>query len=42
MAMAADYVVAEADAIVPAGDLEPDLIMTPGVLVNALILSGEN
>lgn len=42
MAMAADYVVAEADEIVPAGELEPDLIMTPGVLVNALILSGEN
>lgn len=42
MAMAADFVVAEVDAIVPAGKLDPDLIMTPGILVNALILSGKN
>jgi len=41
VAMAADYVIAEVDEIVPAGTLEPDHIMTPGVLVNALILSGE-
>ena len=41
MAMAADYVVAEVDEIVPAGAIDPDLVMTPGVLVNALILSGE-
>ena len=41
MAMAADYVVAEVDEIVPAGAIDPDLVMTPGVLVNALILAGE-
>ena len=41
MAMAADYVVAEADQIVAAGEIDPDLVMTPGVLVNALILAGE-
>lgn len=40
MAMAADYVVAEADEIVPAGAIDPDQVMTPGVLVNALILAG--
>jgi acetate CoA/acetoacetate CoA-transferase alpha subunit len=41
MALAADYVVAEADEIVNAGDIDPELVMTPGILVNALILSGE-
>ena len=41
MALAADFVVAEADEIVPAGAIDPDLVMTPGVLVNALLLAGE-
>ena len=41
VAMAGDFVVAEADAIVPTGSIDPDLVMTPGVLVDALILSGE-
>ncbi len=41
MAMAADFVVAEVDQIVNAGELDPELVMTPGILVNALILSGE-
>jgi acetate CoA/acetoacetate CoA-transferase alpha subunit len=41
VAMAADFVVAEADTIVPVGDIDPDLVMTPGVMVDALILSGE-
>ena len=41
MAMAADYVVAEVDEIVAAGDIDPELVMTPGILVNALIHSGE-
>ena len=40
-AMAADYVVAEVDEIVPAGDLDPELIVTPGVLVDGIILSRE-
>ena len=42
MALAADYVVAEADEIVKPGDIDPELVMTPGILVNALILAGEN
>ena len=41
MAMAADYVVAEVDQIVEPGAIDPDLVMTPGVLINALILAGE-
>ena len=42
MALAGNFVVAEADTIVPAGALDPDLVMTPGVLVHALILAGES
>lgn len=41
MALAADYVVAEADEIVKPGEIDPELVMTPGILVNALILCGE-
>jgi acetate CoA/acetoacetate CoA-transferase alpha subunit len=41
MAMAANFVVAEVDEIVPAGDLDPELVMTPGILVDALILAQE-
>ena len=41
MALAADFVVAEVDEIVKPGEIDPDLVMTPGILVNALILSGE-
>jgi len=41
MALAADYVVAEVDEIVAAGAIDPDLVMTPGVLVHGLILSTE-
>ena len=41
MALAADFVVAEVDTIVKPGEIDPDLVMTPGVLVHALILSGE-
>ena len=40
IAMAADYVVAEADEIVAAGQIDPELVMTPGILVDALILAG--
>ncbi len=42
MALAADFVIAEVEQIVPAGDIDPDLVMTPGVLVDALILIGGN
>lgn len=41
MATAADYVIAEAEFIVPAGELSPDEIVTPGVYVDAVVL-GEN
>ena len=40
VAMAADYVVAETDEIVAAGQIDPELVMTPGILVDALILAG--
>ncbi|MDR3298517.1 MAG: acetate CoA-transferase subunit alpha [Candidatus Accumulibacter sp.] len=39
VALAGDFVVAEADAIVPVGELDPDFVMTPGVVVDALILT---
>lgn len=39
VAMAADYVVAETDEIVAAGQIDPELVMTPGILVDALILA---
>jgi acetate CoA/acetoacetate CoA-transferase alpha subunit len=37
MAMAADTVIAEADAIVPTGAIPPDAVRTPGVLVDYLL-----
>lgn len=39
VAMAADYVVAEVGEIVAAGQIDPELVMTPGILVDALILA---
>jgi len=41
MAMAADYVIVEADKIVEVGELGPEQIMTPGVFVDAVVLSDE-
>jgi 3-oxoacid CoA-transferase subunit A len=38
MATAADYVIAEAEEIVPAGQLNPDDIVTPGVYIDAVVL----
>ena len=40
MAMAADFVVAEVDEIVAPGAIDPDHVMTPSVLVHALVLAG--
>lgn len=37
MALAADFVVAEVENIFETGDIDPDHVMTPGILVNALI-----
>lgn len=41
MAFAGDFVVAEVDEIVAPGQLDPELVVTPGILVDALILAGE-
>lgn len=38
MATAADYVIAESEFVVEAGQLDPDDIMTPGVFVDAVVL----
>jgi acetate CoA/acetoacetate CoA-transferase alpha subunit len=40
MATAADYVVAEVDEIVPIGEIEPNHVNVPGVLVNAIVKVG--
>lgn len=41
MAMAADYVVAEADEIVPVGAIDPETVDVPGILVDALVKAGD-
>jgi len=41
MALAADFVVAEYDELYETGDLEPEHVMTPGILVDALIFGKE-
>lgn len=41
MALAADFVVAEYDELYETGDLEPDHVMTPGILVDALVSGKE-
>ena len=38
-AMAADYVIAEVDELVAAGTLDPELVVTPGIHVDALVLA---
>lgn len=40
MAMAADLVIAEVDEIVPLGTLDPDEIVTPGLLVDMIVKGG--
>lgn len=40
MAMAADLVVAEVDEIVEIGAIDPDQVMTPGILVDKIICTG--
>lgn len=37
MAMAADYVVVEAENIVEVGELDPDMVHVPGVFINAIV-----
>ena len=41
IAMAADTVIMEADSIVKIGEMDPDSVMTPGVLVNHIVKGGE-
>ena len=41
MATAAKYVVAEVDAVLPVGSIDPDDVVTPGVFVDALVLKGD-
>ncbi|MBP2627643.1 MAG: atoD 5 [Firmicutes bacterium] len=40
MAMAADLVIAEVDEIVEIGAIDPDEVMTPGILVDKIICTG--
>ncbi len=42
IATAADIVIAEADTIVEIGDIEPDMVVTPGIFIDALVLKGES
>ena len=37
MAMAADHVVAQAAKVQSIGEIDPDLVMTPGVVVDAVV-----
>ena len=37
MAMAADHVIVGTEKIVPIGDLDPDTVVTPGILVDAVV-----
>lgn len=39
MAFASDYVVAEVEEIYPTGKLDPDHIITPGILIDAIVVS---
>ncbi|WP_232697654.1 acetate CoA-transferase subunit alpha [Brevibacillus daliensis] len=41
MALAADMVIAEVEELVEVGELEPDEIMTPGVLVDKIVVCGK-
>ena len=42
MATAADYVIAEVDEVLPLGGLDPNSVTTPGILVDALVLKGDD
>lgn len=41
MPAAADYVAVAAERIVPVGELDPELVTVPGVLVDAIVKAGE-
>ncbi len=42
MATAADLVIAEVDAILEVGELDPNDVVTPGILVDILVLKGDS
>lgn len=42
MASAADLVIAEVDAILECGDIDPNDVVTPGIMVDILVLKGDS
>jgi acetate CoA/acetoacetate CoA-transferase alpha subunit len=40
MATAADIVIAEVDSVVDVGELDPDVIVTQGILIDMLVVKG--
>ena len=42
IATAADYVIAEVDEIVEIGAIDPEMVITPGIFIDALVLKGDN
>lgn len=42
MATAAKIVIVEVDSVLPIGALDPNVIVTPGIFVDALVLKGES
>ena len=42
MATAADLVIAEVDSVVEQGDLDPNEIVTSGIVVDILVLKGDS
>jgi acetate CoA/acetoacetate CoA-transferase alpha subunit len=41
MAMAADTVIVEAEKLMEPGEIDPDLVMTPGIFVDYIVAGGE-
>ena len=39
VALAADKVIVEVDELVEIGDIDPDMVMTPGVLVDQIVVA---
>lgn len=42
MAGAADFVVAEVDSVVEVGEIDPNDVVTPGILVDVLVVKGDS
>ncbi|WP_394238039.1 acetate CoA-transferase subunit alpha [Niallia oryzisoli] len=42
MALAADLVIAQVDEVVEIGEINPDEVMTPGILVDKILVTGGN